>query len=395
MKNIQKENSMAEDGLNFQERLAELEQQRNSLIHRKEVADRFIQTANLLLREVTAEIELIRQFIDGEEINTIQPMEQISDDFLRSKFLEQGIIPEQPRRGAMTAREKEKKVKEAEAEKEKQKKEAAPAPNDKSRPAQPNQPNQPAQPEQPIKTPQERQEDITKKLIQRDPREQKKGLEELKKPENKDLGKDDPEFQKLIKETKKRVEKFDKIQENLRKNLRELMQSDSDVVKKNMAHLRAGRIGMGVAGFKEIAQSTDGRFNSVAGAAKGVCENVEMLYREFDIKPEEALSRETLNEAKPLFTRQMGTKSNEDKAIDRNSRQNRYLGESNELSEEERHTFKVIKEVYGVEAEKLPPTDVKTQQDMEIVRSIVHETALNPRGKINPIFIKNNGNSGL
>ena len=90
----------------------------------------------------------------------------------------------------------------------------------------------------------------------------------------------------------------------------------------------------------------------------------------------------------------MGTKSNEDKAIDRNSRQNRYLGESNELSEEERHTFKVIKDVYGIEAEKLPPADAKTQKDMEIVRSIVHETALNPRGKINPIIIKNNGNSG-
>ena len=212
---------MTEDGLNFLERLEELEQQRSSLIHRREVANRFIQTATLLLRDVNAEIELLRQFIDGEEINTIQPMEQISDDFLRSKFLEQGIIPEQPRRGAMTAKEKEKRVKEAEEEKTKRKESALPNPTDKSRPAQPMQPNQPVQPEQPIKTPEERKEDITKKLTQRDPREQKKGLEELKKPENKDLGKDDPEFQKLIKDSKKRVEKFDKIQESLRKNLRE------------------------------------------------------------------------------------------------------------------------------------------------------------------------------
>mgnify|MGYP001552529768 CR=1 FL=1 len=197
-----------------------------------------------------------------------------------------------------------------------------------------------------------------------------------------------------MKESSKRVERFDKIRESLRKNLKELMQSDSEVVKKNMAELRAGRIGSGVAGFQEIARSTDTRFNSVAQAAKGLCQNVAALYKEFDIKPEEALSREALNEARPTFTRQTGNKTNDDKAVDRNSRQNRYMGESNELSEEERLAYAKVKKLFGVDADKLPPVDAKTKEEMAIVRAIIHEDAQKPNGKLKPAMIIQSTNEG-
>ncbi len=377
---------MADNNIDTEMQLAELKHRRNSLLHRKGVADHFSQTAETEIAKIDKEIQRIT---GPDDINSIKPKQSIIDDLSISRLEAHPSRNDKVHRGAMTPKEKERMEKEAE-EKEKKREENARPANDKSQPQQPQRPKQPGDhtpPQEPIKTPEERQEGIRQKLIQKDPRKQKEGLEELRKPENKDLGKDDPEFQKLVKNSEKRVMRFDKIRESLRKNLRELMQSDSEVVKKNLDKLRAGNIGSGIAGFKEISKSTDTRFNCVAKAAKGLCDNVEALYKEFDIKPAEALSRETLNEAKPMITRQTGEKSNEDKAIDRNSRQNRYMGESNELSEAERAAYATVKRVYGVDADKLPPTDAKTSREMEIVRLIVREDLINSENKTKAALI--------
>ncbi len=374
---------MADNEINFNEQIAELTRRRDSLAYRKKVADHFSETAGVEIEKIDNEIATIQLFVGQDTVNTIKPKQNAIEDLSISRLEAHPSPLDKVRRGAMTAKEKEKNEREAEEEEKKREEAARPA-NDKSQPQQPQQPKQPGEstkPDEPIKTPEERQEAVREKLMQKDPRKQKEGLEELKKPENKDLGKNDPEFQKLVKDSDKRVMKFDKIRESLRKNLRELMQSDSDVVKKNLDHLRAGRIGAGMAGFKEIGKSTDSRFNSVAKAAKGLYENVTALYKEFDIKPEEALSRETLNEAKPMITRQTGEKSKEDKAIDRNSRQNRYMGESKELSEAEHEAYATIKQAYGIDADKLPPTNAKTSHEMEIVRLIVREDLINTENK--------------
>lgn len=386
---------MADTGLNFIERLKELQKERQSLDYRKSIAERFLKTAQAKLNEIDEEMTLINEFIGEADINDPKAFREITAEDIALLEMHPSAT-DRVRRGAMTPKEKIQRAKELKEEAEEKAKQEAEEirPNDKSRPQQPKRAGEKTEPEQPIKTPEERQASITEKLKQKDPRKQKEGLEELKKPENKDLGKDDPEFQKLVKESSKRVERFDKIRESLRKNLKELMQSDSEVVKKNMAELRAGRIGSGVAGFQEIARSTDTRFNSVAQAAKGLCQNVAALYKEFDIKPEEALSREALNEARPTFTRQTGNKTNDDKAIDRNSRQNRYMGESNELSEEERLAYAKVKKLFGVDADKLPPIDAKTKEEMAIVRAIIHEDAQKPNGKLKPAMIIQSTNEG-
>lgn len=386
---------MADTGLNFIERLKELQKERQSLDYRKSIAERFLKTAQAKLNEIDEEMTLINEFIGEADINDPKAFREITAEDIALLEMHPSAT-DHVRRGAMTPKEKVQRAKELKEEAEEKAKQEAEEirPNDKSRPQQPKRAGEKTEPEQPIKTPEERQAIITEKLKQKDPRKQKEGLEELKKPENKDLGKDDPEFQKLVKESSKRVERFDKIRESLRKNLKELMQSDSEVVKKNMAELRAGRIGSGVAGFQEIARSTDTRFNSVAQAAKGLCQNVAALYKEFDIKPEEALSREALNEARPTFTRQTGNKTNDDKAVDRNSRQNRYMGESNELSEEERLAYAKVKKLFGVDADKLPPIDAKTKEEMAIVRAIIHEDAQKPNGKLKPAMIIQSTNEG-
>ncbi len=386
---------MADTGLNFTERLKELQKERQSLDYRKSIAERFLKTAQEKINEIDEEITLINEFIGEADINDPKAFREITAEDIAMLEMHPGK-GDRVHRGAMTAKEKVQRAKEWEEEAEEKAKQEAEEirPNDKSRPQQPKRAGEKTEPEQPIKTPEERQASITEKLKQKDPRKQKEGLEELKKPENKDLGKDDPEFQKLVKESGKRVARFDKIRESLRKNLKELMQSDSEVVKKNMAELRAGRIGSGVAGFQEIARSTDTRFNSVAQAAKGLCQNVAALYKEFDIKPEEALSREALNEARPIFTRQTGNKTNDDKAVDRNSRQNRYMGESNELSEEERLAYAKVKKLFGIDADKLPPIDAKTKEEMAIVRAIIHEDAQKPNGKLKPAMIIQSTNEG-
>ena len=382
---------MLPEKIDFKKELENLYGQLFDLVRRKGVADHFSVTAQSKIDDIKEQIDVVRSFLDAEEINSIKQLEdRFNDQVMRLDMrVRKG---DTVRRGALTAKEKEAQAKEYEKEKEKRKEEND-RPNDKSRPNQPKQPPKAGEAEKPeqLLPPQERQAAITEKLKQKDPRKQKEGLEELKKPQNKDLGKDDPTFQKLVKNADKRVERFDKVKDSLRKNLKTLMQSDSDVIKKNLADIRAGRIGSGVMGLKEVSNSTDGRFNEVAKAAKGVVENVGELYKEFDIKPEEALSREALNEAKPTFTRQTGIKSKEDMAIDRNSRQNRYMGESKELSVEERHVYKRIKDNFGMEADKLPAADAQTVRDMELVRNIVKEVALNPQGNVKPTMIKPSG----
>ena len=382
----------------FQQQLELLNRQKADLLHRKKVADHFSQTAQRKLDEIDEQIFIIKGFLGEKDTNVIKPPE-VFDDKTNERF----PLNPTPKKFEPRLIVKGKSEEEAENEEtEKKEKEAATQQAQQARPNQPQQPRTPPQPDQPQQpqqpqelTPAERLEQIRQKLTQRDPRKQKEGLEELKKPENKELGKDDPVFQKLQKNAEKRVQRFDKIRESLRKNLKTLMQSDSEVVKKNLDHIRAGRIGMGMAGMKEIGKTTDPRFNDVAKAAKGLFENVSALYKEFDIKPEEALSREALNEAKPTFTRQMGFKSKEDKDIDRNSRQNRWLGQSNELSEEERHTYKKIKDIYGVEVDKLPPVDAQTQKDMWIIREIVKETAQTTTTKIKPALLMQSGGNSL
>ena len=379
----------------FQQQLELLNRQKADLLHRKKVADHFSQTAQRKLDEIDEQILIIKGFLGEKDTNEIKPLE-VFDDKTNERFQANPAPQKFEPRLIVKGKQEEDAENEETEKKEKEAFTQQAQPNQPQQPRTPPQPNQPQQPQQqPELTPAERLEQIRQKLTQRDPRKQKEGLEELKKPENKELGKDDPVFQKLQKNAEKRVQRFDKIRESLRKNLKTLMQSDSEVVKKNLDHIRAGRIGMGMAGMKEIGKTTDPRFNDVAKAAQGLFENVSALYKEFGIKPEEALSREALNEAKPTFTRQMGFKSKEDKDIDRNSGQNRWLGQSNELSEEERHTYKKIKDIYGVEVDKLPPVDAQTQKDMWIIREIIKETAQTTTTKIKPALLMQSGGNSL
>lgn len=371
---------LMEDVLNqddFQKQLEALYREKQELLRRKLVADKFSETARKKLEDIDEQIAIMKQFIGSEEINTLKPVE-VFDDLTHKRF-DNAAFPGQVKGKVILSAEKIEELKEKELEEEKEKREAqqplTPA-QQAAQPKQPARPNDPQQPQKPIETPEQKTERIRQQLSQRDPRKQQDALEELKKPENKDLAKDDPVFQKLKKNAEKRVERFKKVRLSLRKNLKTLMQSDSEVVKKNMDELRAGRIGSGLAGMKEIGKSTDARFNDVAKACKGLFENVEELYKEFDIQPKEALSREAMNDAKPLFTRQMGFKSKEDREIDRNSRQNKFMGQSNELSEEERHTYKIkLRDMYGVNVDQLPAIDAETHKDMRIIREIIKEDA--------------------
>lgn len=286
-----------------------------------------------------------------------------------------------PRRGAMSAKEKEARAKE-EAEKLKQEKENAQAKpgatQDPDKPVLPGQGKKP-DPNQPM-TPEQKKEFLTKKLIQKDPRQQKEAIKELKKPENKDLFKEfmqDKEFAKIYKNAETMVGKYDKIQTSLRKSLKSLMQSSSDVVKMRIADLRSGKIGAAVVGFKEIASSASFG-NEVARAANNVVKGVKELYKLFDIKPEEALNKELLEEARPLFTRQGTEKSKWDRDIDLTSRQNKVWGETKEITDEERAALKKAAEITGTD--KLP--SISKKDDMARVKEIVQEVAQTPNGKM-------------
>lgn len=364
----------------FVKQLEELERHKQQLLHGRGVAGRFLSNSEKRLNEIDDQIQIIHQFLDAEGVeNTILPPDSLDER-------ENKIFEIHPRRRdliqQMTVKEKKALLKEAEEEREAKEEsvERVTDPNQPQQPQQPRQPNDfgktPIPEQQKLLTLDERKDAIRKKLSERDPRKMKEGLTELKKPENKDLTDDDPAFSKLIKNAEGKVNKYDKIQDSMRRNLKTLMQSASDVVKMRIADLRAGRIGAGVVGLKEISNSASFG-NEVAGAANKVVNGVKELYKEFDIKPEEALSKELLEEARPIFTREMSEKSVSDRDIDLHSRQNKLWGDTKEITDEELETLKKIKELTGTD--KLPP--VAKKEDMKLVKDIVTEIAKNPQGR--------------
>jgi len=149
--------------------------------------------------------------------------------------------------------------------------------------------------------------------------------------------------------------------------------------------LRAGKVGSAVAGLKEISSSV--KFdNEVGMAAKGVVKGVEDLYKMFNIKPEEALNKEMLEEARPVFTHQMAEKGRNDREIDLKSRQNKVWGESRELTDEERAALKRIAQSTG--SDKLPSESKK--EDMKLVKDLLVDTVKSAKAKtiVPPIIAK-------
>ena len=284
------------------------------------------------------------------------------------------------RRGAMTKKEKDEMVEEA---KKKQKEERSTSTGQPvNRPNRPLRPGEkPVQPDFNKMTPDQKKEFINKKLKNKDPREQKEGLEILKKPENKEFFQEmmkDKEFQKTFQNAEKMVGKYDKIRDSMRKNLKSLMRSSSDVVKLQISRLRSGKVGSAVSGLKEIAGSV--RFDNEVGKAAGaVVKGVEEMYKLFGIKPEESLNKQILEEAKPIFTHQMAEKGKNDREIDLKSKQNKIWGETKEITDKEKQVVQEISLRQG--SENLPKVEkkddvkqvvdkeeeIKKTQDMEYI----------------------------
>lgn len=368
------------DELDFVEQLKELERSKQQLLHGQVVAGRFLDNSNKRLEDINEQIEILRQFMGLDDVpNTLKQIDPIDENDGQTLEMHPKA-GDTVRRGAISAKEKQEHAEET--EKERQEARESAQQGEPINPSQPQRPNQQGKggltPEQQRQlTPDERKDEIRKKLTQRDPRKMKEGLEELKKPENKGLFDGDQEFAKLLKGAEGKVEKYDKIQNSLRRNLKSLMQSSSEVVKMRIGDLRAGRIGAGVTGFAEIANSSSFG-NEVAGAAKEVVNGIKELYKEFDIKPEEAITKELLEESRPYFTREMSEKSKNDRDIDLKSRQNRDVwGETKEITDEELEALKKIKAVTGTD--KLPPHEKK--EDMKLVKEMVTDIAQNPQGR--------------
>lgn len=283
------------------------------------------------------------------------------------------------RRGAMSKKEKDELVEEA---KKKQKEERS---NSSGQPV--NKPNRPLRPgEKPIQpdfnkmTPDQKKDFINKKLKNKDPREQKQGLEILKKPENKEFLQEmmkDKDFQKTFQNAEKMVGKYDKIRDSMRKNLKSLMRSSSDVVKLQISRLRSGKVGSAVSGLKEIAGSV--RFDNEVGKAAGsVVKGVEEMYKLFGIKPEESLNKQILDEAKPIFTHQMAEKGKNDREVDLKSKQNKVWGETKEITDQEKAVVQEISTKQG--AENLPKVEKK--EDVKKVVDTAHEATTSEEKKI-------------
>lgn len=283
------------------------------------------------------------------------------------------------RRGAMSKKEKDELVEEA---KKKQKEERS---NSSGQPV--NKPNRPLRPgEKPIQpdfnkmTPDQKKDFINKKLKNKDPREQKQGLEILKKPENKEFFQEmmkDKDFQKTFQNAEKMVGKYDKIRDSMRKNLKSLMRSSSDVVKLQISRLRSGKVGSAVSGLKEIAGSV--RFDNEVGKAAGsVVKGVEEMYKLFGIKPEESLNKQILDEAKPIFTHQMAEKGKNDREVDLKSKQNKVWGETKEITDQEKEVVQEISTKQG--AENLPKVEKK--EDVKKVVDTAHEATTSEEKKI-------------
>ncbi|MBQ8251612.1 MAG: hypothetical protein IJY92_06870 [Alphaproteobacteria bacterium] len=348
----------------------------------------------VFIQEKTLELKDIEQQLEQLEISFLDPSERKAKAVLPAEMLSNTGAQEmtigigyrgQARRGALTKKEKEELVEVAEKKKKAEREGASAQPGQ-----QPGKPRPGDKVQQPWKlmTPAEKKAFITKKLKEKDPRQQKEAIDLLKKPENKpflDEFMKDKEFEKTYKNAETMVGKYDKIRTSIRKNLKTLMRSSSDVVKAQVSLLRAGKVGSAVAGLKEISSSV--KFdNDVGMAAKGVVKGVEDLYKMFNIKPEEALNKEMLEEARPVFTHQMAEKGRNDREIDLKSRQNKVWGESRELTDEERAALKRIAQSTG--SDKLPSESKK--EDMKLVKDLLVDTVKSAKAKtiVPPIIAK-------
>jgi len=348
----------------------------------------------VFIQEKTLELKDIEQQLEQLEISFLDPSERKAKAVLPAEMLSNTGAQEmtigigyrgQARRGALTKKEKEELVEVAEKKKKAEREGASAQPGQ-----QPGKPRPGDKVQQPWKlmTPAEKKSFITKKLKEKDPRQQKEAIDLLKKPENKpflDEFMKDKEFEKTYKNAETMVGKYDKIRTSIRKNLKTLMRSSSDVVKAQVSLLRAGKVGSAVAGLKEISSSV--KFdNEVGMAAKGVVKGVEDLYKMFNIKPEEALNKEMLEEARPVFTHQMAEKGRNDREIDLKSRQNKVWGESRELTDEERAALKRIAQSTG--SDKLPSESKK--EDMKLVKDLLVDTVKSAKAKtiVPPIIAK-------
>ena len=165
------------------------------------------------------------------------------------------------------------------------------------------------------------------------------------------------------------------------------MRSSSDVVKLQISKLRSGKVGSAVSGLKEISNAVNFD-NEVGKAAGNVVKGVQELYKMFGIRPEEALNKELLEEAKPVFTHQMAEKGKYDREIDVKSRQNRLWGETKEITDEEKELLKKISKVTGTD--KLP--SVKKKDDMKLVKELIVDIAKNQKGKVPLTTLISKGN---
>ena len=106
--------------LDFKKELETLYTQLVDLIHRKGLADHFSATAQNKIEDIKEQIDVVRSFLDAEEINSIKQMEdRFNEQIVRLDMrIRKG---DKVRRGALTAKEKEELAREYEKEKEKKK----------------------------------------------------------------------------------------------------------------------------------------------------------------------------------------------------------------------------------------------------------------------------------
>ena len=375
-----------EDGDN--DKLKTLRRYRRWLKKGLNFVDSFVQEKTIELKDIEKQLEQLEiSFLDPSERKSkaVVPMEMLATATSQEMTIGIGYRGN-ARRGALTRKEKEELVEVAEKKKKLQRDDSSAKPG-QQQPGKPR-PGDKIQQSWKLMTPTEKKAFVTKKLKQKDPRQQKEAIELLKKPENKPFLEEfmkDKEFEKTYKNAETMVGKYDNIRDGIRKNLKSLMRSSSDVVKAQISLLRSGKVGSAVAGLKEISGSV--KFdNEVGMAAKGVVKGVEELYKMFDIKPDEALNKEMLEEARPVFTHQMAEKNRNDREIDLKSRQNKVWGESKELTDEERSALKRISQITG--SDKLPSESQK--DDMKLVKDLLVDTVKSAKAKTiaPPLIVK-------
>ena len=363
----------------------DIEKRRKELQHRKDWIEKGLGVANRFIQNKTEELREIENELEHLDMPLLDPNEHRSKAVIPAELLDTpqmdivsvgSSFKGTARRGAMTKKEKEELVDIAQQKRKEEREDASAQPG--TRPDKP----MTGKAQQPWKlmTPTEKKTFVTQKLKQKDPRQQKEAIELLKKPENKpflDEFMKDKEFEKTYKNAEVMVGKYDKIRNSLRKNLKTLMRSSSDVVKLQVSKLRAGKVGSAVAGMKELSNAVNFD-NEVGRAAGSIVKGVKELYKMFDIKPEEALNKELLEEARPVFTQEMAEKGRSDREIDLKSRQNMVWGETKELTDEEKEALVSISKTTG--SDKLP--SVTKKDDMNLVKDILVETAKGASTKI-------------